>query len=107
MDADEREIYDFLKSFRHEYIGAKEIAKRAGGKWRFREDPNWPIPAITRLVERKIVETDGYGHFRLSAKEKKEKKQFISPEMKKILEQGGQQFEIEEENEEPGQNPES
>ena len=60
MDADEREIYDFLKSFRHEYIGAKEIAKRAGGKWRFREDPNWPIPAITRLVERKIVETDGY-----------------------------------------------
>src|ERR1044071_7812374 len=95
MDAEEREVYDFLKSFRHEYVGTKEIAKRAGGKWRFREDPNWAIPAITRLVERKIVETDGYGHFRLSAEEKKEKKQAMSAELKKILEQGGQQFEIE------------
>lgn len=101
MDADEREICDFLKSFRHEYIGAKEIAKRAGGKWRFREDPNWALPVLTRLVEKKFVETDGYGHFRLSMKEKKEKKQWLSPQLKKLLEQSGQEFEIEDEEEQP------
>jgi hypothetical protein len=94
MDAEEREICDFLKSYQNEYVASKEIAKRAGGKWRFREDPNWAVPVLMRLLDKKLVETDGYGHFRLPhAREKKEKKQWISPQLKKLLDEKAKEFE--------------
>src|SRR5262245_14157576 len=35
MDAEEREICDFLKSWVDQYVSQREICRRAGGKWRF------------------------------------------------------------------------
>ncbi|HSU53149.1 MAG TPA: hypothetical protein VLT36_03735 [Candidatus Dormibacteraeota bacterium] len=95
MDADEKEICEFLKSWRGQFVASREICKRAGGKWRFREDPNWAIPVLTRLVEKGDLESDASGHFRLLDKEKdkKKKKWWISPQMKKILEESGKKFE--------------
>jgi hypothetical protein len=93
MDADEREICEYLKAFRNQYVAAREISKRAGGKWRFRENPSWAVPVLGRLVQKKVVETDGTGHFRLAPpKDKKDKKRWVSPQLKRILEQSGKQF---------------
>ena len=94
MDADEKEIADFLKSYPGQYVSAKEICKRAGGKWRFREDEKWALPVLQRMVEQKLLEADTTGHFRLApdSKKKDQKKWWASPHMKKILEESGKQF---------------
>ena len=93
MDADEREICDFLKSFPGQFISAREIARRAGGKWKFHDDQHWAVPALTRLKEKNIVETNLSGQYRLVGNLKTEKqKKWISPHIKKILEQSGKDF---------------
>ena len=93
MDAEEREICDYLKTFRNQFVAAREISKKAAGKWRFRENPSWAIPVLNRLSARGIVEPDGTGHFRLKiVKGKKDKKRWVSPAIQKILEKSGKPF---------------
>ncbi len=92
MDADEKEISNFLRSFRGQFISGREIARRAGGKWKFRQDPHWAVPILTRLVEKGVLERDSTGHFRLRPKEKNEKKKWVSPEVQKILAKSGIDF---------------
>ena len=107
MDAEEKEIVDFLKSWPGQFVGSREIAKRAGGKWRYRENPNWASPVLIRMVEQQILETDSCGHYRLAPekKERDKKKWWVSPDNKKTLDESGRQFdglvtEIPEEDEE-------
>jgi hypothetical protein len=93
MDADEKQICVFLKSFSGQFISGREIARRAGGKVRYRQDERWAVPVLIRLVEKKVIESDSTGHFRLLAQEKKDRaKTWTSPQMKKILEQSGKDF---------------
>src|SRR5437867_7380690 len=93
MDADEREICDFLKSFPGQFISGKEIARRAGGKWKFHDDQNWAVPVLLRLKEQNLLESNASGQYRLVGNIKKEKqKKWISPHIKKILEQSGKDF---------------
>jgi hypothetical protein len=93
MDADEQEIVNYLKQWPKQFTSGREICRRAGGKWRFRDEPYWATEPLLRLVEKKILEMDGGGHYRLIQKKKKqEDKQWISPELKKILEESGKTF---------------
>src|ERR1043166_8182086 len=99
MDAEEKEICDFLRSFPGQYVAGREICRRAGGKWRFREDQKWALPILTRMVEKGLLEGDPSGHFRLITEKKDKKKRWLSPELRKILEKtacadGGQVMEI-------------
>ena len=88
MQAEEREICTYLKSLPGQFVSAREIARRAGGKSRHREDPHWAAPVIAKLLEKKVIETDSAHNYRLIAKERKPKR-WISPQMKKILEANG------------------
>jgi len=94
MDADEREICDFLKSFPGQYISGREIARRAGGKWKFLDDQNWAVPVLIRLKEQGIVEVNASGQYRLTGQLQKEKKKkkWIAPHIQKILEESGKDF---------------
>jgi hypothetical protein len=92
MDADEKDVCNYLKSFRGQFVSPKELARRAGGKWRFREDPNWATPVLLRLVEKGILECDASGYYRLLEKEKKKPKKWVSPQIQAILEQSGKDF---------------
>jgi hypothetical protein len=93
MDADEREICLYLKGWPGQFVSFAEIARRAGGKRRYREDPNWPLPILSRMVERGMIESDSTGHYRLKPRSKKEKKQrWVSPQIQKILEKSGKKF---------------
>ena len=101
MDADEREIYQFLKSWGSEFIAAREICRRAGGKRRFHEDADWAKPVLLRMAERGILETNATGHFRLKpVSKKKQSKQWVSPDIAKILKESG--VEVESAGEESG-----
>src|SRR5512145_3007373 len=105
MDADERDICNYLKSFPGQFLTGKEIARRAGGKRRYRDDPNWAVQVILRLVEQGMIESDSTGHYRLRKRgEKPKEKQWMSPQVRRILEDSGRfeskTFEIEEEEDE-------
>ena len=96
MDADQTEICQFLKSFQDQFVSGKEICRRAGGKWRFREEPTWALPVLRRMFETRVVETDIDGRFRLtqqaaSAKRTK-KRMWLSPAVQRMLEKSGKNF---------------
>ena len=94
MDSDEREICGYLKACPGQWVSGREISRRASGKRRFREDPNWTAQPLNRLLERAILESDSTGHYRLKTYEPKKKPQkWISPQIKKILEQTGKSYE--------------
>jgi hypothetical protein len=86
MDAEEKEICEFLKSWPGQFVSQREVCRRAGGKWRFRENPNWALPVLGRMVGKGLLESDASGHFRLAAEKKDKKKQWLSPELRKLLE---------------------
>jgi hypothetical protein len=91
MDAEELEIYYFLKSWRNQFISAKEICRRAGGKQRYRLAPEWAKPFLMRMVERGILETDTHGHYRLRPpKEMEVMKRWVSPQIASILRKSGE-----------------
>ncbi len=92
MDPAEKEICRYLKSSPDKFVSGREIARRAGGKWRFREDPNWAMPVLLGLVEQNILEADASGSYRLRARTQKAPKKFLSPQMRAILEKSGKRF---------------
>lgn len=98
MDEDQNKICQFLKSSPGLFVSRKEICRRAGGKRRYREDANWALPVLHRMLEINLVEKDSTGAFRLaeqkSRNHKKIKKMWISPAMKSILRQSGRDFAV-------------
>ena len=101
LSADEKEIYDYLKSYSKQYISAIEVCRRAGGKRRFQEDPNWALRILPRMIEKGAVETDSLGHYRIrdeeeeeeeEAKPKKKNKRWVAPHIERILKQSGKKF---------------
>ena len=93
MDADERDICLYLKGWSGQFVSVGEITRRAGGKRRYRDDPNWAVPILTRLVEKGILESDSTGHYRLKPRKEKDKnKRWVSPHIQKILEKSGKSF---------------
>ena len=66
MDSAEQDICNYLRTWPAEFLSAREIARRAGGKWRFREDPNWAQPILLQMAEKGILEKDENGHYGMS-----------------------------------------
>jgi hypothetical protein len=94
MDADERDICLFLKGFPGEFVSFKDISRRAGGKRRYRNEPEWAVPILSKLVERGLIESDATGHYRLKTRTDKEKakSRWVSPQIRRILEKSGKEF---------------
>ena len=95
MDAEEREIYYYLKSWKSEFISNREISRRAGGKHKFRDDHDWARPVLDRMAERGILESNSEGHYRIkphpSPSDNKTRK-WVSPQVAKILKESGKNF---------------
>jgi len=105
MDADEREIYQFLKSWGGQFIAPREICRRAGGRKRFNDEPEWAKPVLLRMEERGILESNSTGNYRIKPvrKKKEQDKHWVSPEIAKILKEAG--VEVEGDVEESGIGP--
>ena len=96
MDADEREVFHYLQTFGEEWVNAKEICRRAGGKKRFNEDNNWARPILHRMKERHILEGDELGRYRIRPEPKKKHQgRWVSPDIAKILQESGVQVDAE------------
>jgi hypothetical protein len=85
MSSDERDIFHFLKSWGTAFIGAKEIARRVGGKKRFHEDPQWAQPPLINMVDHGILESDAQGRYRIKRDLRKKKEPWVAPDIEKIL----------------------
>src|SRR6266704_6151136 len=95
MDADEREVGLYLKGWPGQFVSYGEIARRAAGKRRYRQDPNCAGTLLPRMVEKGLLESDSTGHYRLRVVQKREKpKRWVAPHIRKILEQGSKTFEV-------------
>jgi hypothetical protein len=46
MDSDEREIFDCLKTWGADFVNAKEVCRRAGGKNAMRKTMTGPNPSF-------------------------------------------------------------
>jgi hypothetical protein len=95
MDADEREIFDYLQTFGENWVNAKEICRRAGGKRRFAEDNHWAKPILQRMKDQHILEGDEMGRYRIKPPEKKKNERWIAPDLQKILRESGVQVDAE------------
>jgi hypothetical protein len=73
VDADEREIFHFLKSWGNQFVAAREICRRAGGRRRVQEEPDWAMPTLLRMAGRGILESDATGHFRIKRVSRKDR----------------------------------
>ena len=93
MDSAEREIYHYLKSRRPKSVLDRDINRHVDRR-RFRHNPEWAKPALLRMVERGILETDAEGSYRLKPMPRKdtEGKRWASPEIAEILKASGKAF---------------
>lgn len=86
MDSEERDIFDYLKTWGKEFVGSREICRRAGGKRRYHDDHDWAIPFLGLMVERGIIERDAMGRFRVKPKPKTTGGgRWLSPQIAAIL----------------------
>lgn len=94
MDAEEREIYEYLKSWPKEFTSAREICLRAGGKHRYRGDSRWALPVLTRMVEAGLLDVDSRDRYRLRTPEQRAAKprRWVAPHIARILQQSGKNF---------------
>src|SRR5271154_5631325 len=95
MNADEKDILDYLKGWPHSYVSGREIARKVGGKGRYEEDRGWAIPVLAQMVRLGLIEADAYGGFRLAQEDKKKKKhhvEHVSPQVLRILKSSGKSF---------------
>jgi len=94
MDAEEKDIYYYLKSRREDYVAVREISQRVGSKRRRQFSPEWAQPFLERMLARGIVEFDGTEGFRLKPMPRPDTtgKRWTSPAMAKILKASGKSF---------------
>jgi len=86
MNFEEQEIHDYLKGFGKQFVSAKEICRRAGGKKKFDKSPHWAIPLLNSMVDHKILEVDSTAHYRILPEDRDaKKKQWMSPEIERLL----------------------
>jgi hypothetical protein len=94
MDTDERDIFQFLKTWGADFTNAKEIARRAASKKKFYDDPDWAKPILMRMAERGILESDVQGRYRVKPlPKKKHGKQWVAPDIAQILKDSGVEVE--------------
>ena len=94
MEFEEREIRYFLRGHPGQFVSPREIARRVGGRKRYHDDPSWPLPILSKMLDNGIVETDAQGHYRLKRKAPKDGRRriWVSPQMKQILTRSSSDF---------------
>ena len=90
MDGDERDIFQFLKTWGGTFVNGAEIARRAGNKRRYYQEPDWAKPVLVRMADRGILESDALGRYRIKPVSRKDRQQrWLSPDIAKILQDSG------------------
>jgi hypothetical protein len=65
MNADETEVFEFLKQYPRLFVSAVEVSKKIGHRRRFLQDRNWARPILRRMELDGILESNPSGEYRL------------------------------------------
>jgi hypothetical protein len=65
MNADETEVFEFLKRYPHTYVSANEISKNVGDRRKFLNDRVWTRPILRRMEMDGILESNPSGEYRI------------------------------------------
>ena len=65
MNADEKEIYDFLKTRQGIFVAVHEISKYLGRGRQFEMDRNWARPILRRMEMEGYLEANPFGEYRV------------------------------------------
>jgi hypothetical protein len=65
MNAEETEIFEFLKRYARVYVSVVEISKNVGDRRRFLNDRAWARPLLRRMEMDDILESNPSGEYRL------------------------------------------
>jgi len=105
MDSDEQAVIEYLKTQLGVFLTVREISKRAApDRTLWQEKPTWARPILIRLANKDRLETNALGQYRLKPEEEKKKTQEarvkktapVAAHMKKILEESGTVFDLDE-----------
>lgn len=87
MDADERDVIQYLETWGETFVHGKEIARRASSKKRFTQEPQWAKPVLARLKDARAIEGDHCGRYRLAPGAHGEEEQWVAPDIEKLLQE--------------------
>jgi hypothetical protein len=65
LSAEALDIVTYLKTAHGKFVSLAEISRRAGGKKRSEESPNWARNLISPLVDAGLIEVNSRGHYRV------------------------------------------
>jgi len=65
MNADEAEIYEFLKECANVFVSCMDISRKVGRGRRFDQDKAWARPILRRMEIDGIVEANPFGEYRI------------------------------------------
>ena len=69
MNAEETEIYEFLRGREGSFVSVSEISKALGRGRRFQQDRNWARPILRRMEVDGIIEANDYAEYRVKGAE--------------------------------------
>ncbi len=94
MDAEEKEIFRYLRAEAGQFIPINLICRHAGGRQKFRDSPDWAKPALLRMLERGIVEVDSVGYYRLCPRPVSDSstRHWVAPHIVELLRKSGKKF---------------
>jgi len=105
MDLDEQAIIDYLKTQPGVFLTVREISRRAArDRSLWQQSPTWARSILVRLANKDRLETNALGQYRLKPEEEKKKPEEtrpkksapVAPHMRKILEDSGRLFDLDE-----------
>ena len=86
--SDESQILNYLNLWPEAFIPEQEIARRANGKARFREDPDWACRSLAKLYQLGLVEVDERSRVRIRRDPVRncgKTKRFVAPRVRELL----------------------
>ncbi|MDB6030652.1 MAG: hypothetical protein JWM16_990 [Verrucomicrobiales bacterium] len=63
MQFEEKQIVDYLKPMPGIFFSATEIARKAGSRRQYHDNPSWPKPFLVSLADQGFLEGNMLGHY--------------------------------------------
>ena len=72
MNAEETQIYEFLRKKEGAFVSTTDISKFLDAGRRFQQDRNWARPVLRRMEMDGLLEANPYGEYRVKPQEPQE-----------------------------------